>query len=36
MSVIKRTPFVRKAVRNHAEWEDRFRRQLAAAGVAMP
>ena len=24
MSVIKRTPFVRKAVRNHAEWEDRY------------
>ncbi len=33
MSVIKKTPFVKKAVRNHSQWENRFRQQLADAGV---
>jgi hypothetical protein len=33
MSVIRKTPFVKHAIRNHKLWEDRFRKQLAAAGV---
>lgn len=32
MAVIRRTPFVTKAARNLKQWEDQFRRQLAAAG----
>jgi aspartyl/asparaginyl beta-hydroxylase (cupin superfamily) len=33
LSVIRKTPFVKKAIRNHNQWEDQFRRQLAAAGA---
>jgi beta-hydroxylase len=33
MSVIRKTPFVKNAIRNHNKWEDEFRKQLAAAGV---
>lgn len=33
MSVIRKTPFVKKAIREHNQWEDKFRKQLAAAGV---
>jgi aspartyl/asparaginyl beta-hydroxylase (cupin superfamily) len=33
MWVIRKTPFVKKAIRNHNQWEDQFRKQLAAAGV---
>ena len=33
MSVIRKTPFVKKAIREHNQWEDKFREQLAAAGV---
>lgn len=33
MAVIRKTPFVKKAIRNHNQWEDQFRRQLAAAGA---
>lgn len=36
MSVIRKTPFVKKAIRNHNQWEDRFRKQLAAAGAGNP
>ncbi len=34
MSAIRKTPFVKKAIRNHNQWEDEFRRQLAAAGIS--
>ena len=33
MSVIRKTPFVKKAIRNHDQWEEEFRKHLAAAGV---
>ena len=31
ISVIRHTPFVKKAVRNHKRWQDRFRKQLGKA-----
>lgn len=33
MSAIRKSPFVKKAIRNHNQWEDQFRKQLTAAGV---
>ncbi len=36
MAIIKHTPFVRRAVRNHRQWEDRFRKHLTASGLQAP
>lgn len=32
MAAIRKSPFVKKAIRNHNQWEDQFRKQLAATG----